>query len=154
MGLQRVRHEWAIELTELNIYWKDWHWALKLQYFGHPMQRANSVEKTLMLGKIEGRRRREWQRMRWLDGIIDSINMSLSKLWEIMKGREAWGPAFRGVTKSCPWLTDWTTMRSNCERTNPKLNVSPPSPSLGAQKCFGCPKIAWEERRSRDSCLR
>ena len=77
---------------------------LKLQYFGHLMGRADSLEKTLLLGKIEGRKRREQQRMRWLDGIIDSTEMSLSKFWEIVKDR-AWCAAVHGVTKS------WTRLR-------------------------------------------
>ena len=75
---------------------------LKLQYFGNMMGRTDSLEKTLMLGKIEGRRRRGWQRMRWFDGIIDSMDMSLSKLWKIVKDREAW----YGVTKSHTRLSD------------------------------------------------
>ena len=82
---------------------------LKLQYFNYLMQRADLLEKTQMLRMIEGRRRRGWQKMRWLDGIIDTMNWSSSKLQEIVKDREAWRAAVHGAAKSQTWLRDWTT---------------------------------------------
>ena len=102
--LKKINPDYSLNIP-MNIDWKD----AEVPIFGHLIWRADSLEKTLMLGKIEERKRREWQRMRWLDSIPDSMDINLSKLQEIVKDREAWYAAFHGVAKTQMWLSDWTT---------------------------------------------
>ena len=106
---------------------------LKLQYFGHLMPRADSFEKTLMLGKMEGRRRRGRQKMRWLDGITNSMDMGLGGLWEFVMDREAWRAAVHGVTKSWTWLRDWTEQEKKIIIVVPLRKMK----ATGSLKTFG-----------------
>ena len=125
---------------------------LKLQYFGHLMLRAHSLEKTLILAKIEGRRRREQPRMRWLNGITNSLDMNLSNLWEMVKDREAWCATVHGVVKSGTQLSNWATAATNRAVAIPQLHYQIAPKDSGDSPRFTAYRYCWVSNLHTD-CL-
>ena len=127
--LKEINSEYSLEGLMLK---------LKLEYFGHLKQRANSLEKTMMLGKIEGKRRREWQRMRWLDNIMNSVDINLSKFWETVKDRGDWHAAVHGASKSQIGFSNWTTTKIHIQSKSILWELH-----MGKAQCRGIRRTEW-----------